>query len=78
MLLVNIWPIGKIQNLRLRLYFLVKLIVVSKTTFTQTKYSFFENLGIIEHNDARKISYEDALIFEQIHLALKLNTKSHY
>jgi predicted ATPase len=29
---------------------------------------FFENLGFIEHNDARTISYEDALIFEQIHL----------
>ncbi len=29
---------------------------------------FFENLGFIEHTDARKISYEDALIFEQIHL----------
>jgi len=29
---------------------------------------FFENLGFIEHTDARKISYEDALVFEQIHL----------
>lgn len=29
---------------------------------------FFENLGFIEHTEARKISYEDALIFEQIHL----------
>ncbi len=32
------------------------------------KVFFFENLGFIEHTDARKISYEDALIFEQIHL----------
>lgn len=29
---------------------------------------FCENLGFIEHTDVRKISYEDALIFEQIHL----------
>ncbi len=34
----------------------------------QNKVFFFENLGFIEHTDARKISYEDALIFEQIHL----------
>ncbi|WP_371254043.1 ATP-binding protein [Orientia tsutsugamushi] len=34
----------------------------------QNKVFFFENLGFIEHIDARKISYEDALIFEQIHL----------
>ena len=34
----------------------------------QNKVFFFENLGFIENNDARKISYEDALIFEQIHL----------
>ena len=49
-----------------------------KDRIYQNKVFFFENLGFIEHNDARKISYEDALIFEQIHLALKLNTKSHY
>ena len=34
----------------------------------QNKVFFFENLGFIEHTDARKISYKDALIFEQIHL----------
>lgn len=34
----------------------------------QNRVFFFENLGFIEHTDARKISYEDALIFEQIHL----------
>ena len=34
----------------------------------QNQIFFFENLGFIEHTDARKISYEDALIFEQIHL----------
>lgn len=34
----------------------------------QNKVFFFENLGFIEHTDARKISYEDALVFEQIHL----------
>ena len=28
----------------------------------------FENLGFVEHTDARKISYQDALVFEQIHL----------
>lgn len=33
----------------------------------QNKVFFFENLGFIEPTDARKISYEDALIFEQIH-----------
>jgi predicted ATPase len=33
----------------------------------QKKVFFFENLGFIEHTDARKISYEDALVFEQIH-----------
>lgn len=34
----------------------------------QNQIFFFENLGFIEPTDARKISYEDALIFEQIHL----------
>lgn len=34
----------------------------------QRKVFFFENLGFIEHTNARKISYEDALVFEQIHL----------
>lgn len=34
----------------------------------QGKVFFFENLGFIENTDARKISYEDALVFEQIHL----------
>jgi len=34
----------------------------------QSRIFFFENLGFIDHTDARKISYEDALIFEQIHL----------
>lgn len=34
----------------------------------QNKVFFFENLGFIEHTDARKISYEDALIFEKMHL----------
>lgn len=34
----------------------------------QNQIFFFENLGFIEHTDARKISYEDALIFEQLHL----------
>jgi hypothetical protein len=32
------------------------------------KVLLFENLGFVEHTDARKISYEEALIFEQIHL----------
>jgi predicted ATPase len=39
-----------------------------KSGVYQNKVFFFENLGFIEHTDARKISYEDALIFEQIHL----------
>ena len=39
-----------------------------KAGIYQNKVFFFENLGFIEHTDARKISYEDALIFEQIHL----------
>ena len=39
-----------------------------KNNVYQNKVFFFENLGFIEHTDARKISYEDALIFEQIHL----------
>lgn len=34
----------------------------------QNQIFFFENLGFIELTSARKISYEDALIFEQIHL----------
>ncbi len=34
----------------------------------QNKVFFFENLGFIEHTDARKISYEEALVFEKIHL----------
>ncbi|ETZ07370.1 hypothetical protein P618_200434 [Holospora obtusa F1] len=39
-----------------------------KSGVYQNQIFFFENLGFIEHSDARKISYEDALIFEQIHL----------
>lgn len=39
-----------------------------KNSVYQNHIFFFENLGFIEHTDARKISYEDALIFEQIHL----------
>ena len=39
-----------------------------KNNVYQNKVFFFENLGFIEHTDARKISYEDALVFEQIHL----------
>ncbi len=39
-----------------------------KDRIYQNKVFFFENLGFIEHTDARKISFEDALIFEQIHL----------
>lgn len=39
-----------------------------KNDVYQNQIFFFENLGFIEHTDARKISYEDALIFEQIHL----------
>jgi len=34
----------------------------------QNKLFFFENLRFIEHTDARKISFEDAIVFEQIHL----------
>lgn len=34
----------------------------------QNRIFFFENLGFIELTSARKISYEDDLIFEQIHL----------
>ena len=39
-----------------------------KNGIYHNKVFFFENLGFIEHTDARKISYQDALIFEQIHL----------
>ncbi|MDF3047062.1 MAG: hypothetical protein K0R73_180 [Candidatus Midichloriaceae bacterium] len=34
----------------------------------QNKIFFFENLGFIENTEARKISYEEALVFEKIHL----------
>lgn len=34
----------------------------------QNTVFFFENLGFIEHTGARKITYEEALIFEKIHL----------
>ena len=39
-----------------------------KNDVYQNQIFFFENLGFIELTSARKISYEDALIFEQIHL----------
>lgn len=39
-----------------------------KNNVYQNKVFFFENLGFIENTNVRKISYEDALIFEQIHL----------
>ncbi|STY78868.1 ATPase [Legionella wadsworthii] len=39
-----------------------------KAGIYQCKVFFFKNLGFIEPTSARKISYEDALIFEQIHI----------
>ncbi|WP_045915682.1 AAA family ATPase [Orientia tsutsugamushi] len=39
-----------------------------KAGIYQNRVFFFEKLSFIEHTDARKISYEDALIFEQMHL----------
>ncbi|HHF7367778.1 TPA: AAA family ATPase [Legionella bozemanae] len=39
-----------------------------KAGIYQRKAFFFENLGFVEATSARKISYEDALIFEQIHI----------
>jgi predicted ATPase len=39
-----------------------------KNNAYQNQVFFFENLGFIELTFTRKISYEDALIFEQIHL----------
>jgi len=39
-----------------------------KNQIYQNKVFFFENLGFIEQTNARKISYEDALIFEHTHL----------
>ena len=39
-----------------------------KGNIYQNKIFFFENLGFIPPTDARKISYEEALIFEKIHL----------
>ena len=35
--------------------------------FINAKYSFLRTLDLLNHS-ARKISYEDALIFEQIHV----------
>lgn len=35
----------------------------------QPKVFFFETLGFIEHTAARKISYADALVFEEIHVS---------
>jgi hypothetical protein len=39
-----------------------------KNSVYQSKVFIFDTLGFIEHTDAHKISYEDALIFEQIHV----------
>lgn len=39
-----------------------------ETSIYDRNVFFFDNLGFIEHTDARKITYEDALIFEQVHL----------
>lgn len=39
-----------------------------KNSVYQNNVFFFENLGFVTHTDARKISYKDTLIFEQIHL----------
>jgi predicted ATPase len=36
----------------------------------QRRVFFFENLGFIEHTAARKISYADAMIFEQTHVEI--------
>lgn len=38
-----------------------------KNNVYEKQVFFFENLGFIEHTEARKISYEDALVFEQVH-----------
>jgi predicted ATPase len=48
--------------------FLAEIDRCLKNGVYQNKVFFFENLGFIKHTDARKISYEDALIFEQIHV----------
>lgn len=39
-----------------------------KMSVYRNKVFFFENLGFIEPTEARKISYEEALVFEHIHL----------
>jgi predicted ATPase len=39
-----------------------------KNNLYSSEVFFFENLGFIEHTEARKISYQEALIFEKIHL----------
>lgn len=49
--------------------YLLELIEQSlKEQVYQNKVLFFENIGFVEHTEVRKISYEDALVFEQIHL----------
>lgn len=39
-----------------------------KDKIYQNRVFFFENLGFIEGTQVRKISYEDSLIFERIHM----------
>ena len=39
-----------------------------KERIYQNKEFFLENLGFIENTEVRKISYEDALVFEKVHL----------
>jgi predicted ATPase len=36
----------------------------------QPKVFFLENLGFIEHTAARKISFADSLVFEQVHVCI--------
>jgi predicted ATPase len=42
---------------------------VQKNNIYEKRVFFIENLGFITNSDARKISFEEALRFEQIHIA---------
>ena len=56
------------SEFKLSAFLLAEIDRALKTDIYQNKVFFFENLGFIKNTDARKISYADALIFEQIHL----------
>lgn len=62
------YTLAKYLNFPLSSILLAEIDRCVKDKIYNQQIFFFENLGFINNTDARKISYEDALVFEKIHL----------